>query len=217
MHRLLSYDDTIRKNAMYDLEVYVEDDDARCGLVAFLDGLGYDVTPCCVFVGGNKMKVSILNKLKDAFVSIPHIDYEKLSMNHVITIEHGTVFCGCAVLSGKDYKERTIEAMRETCKPHDIELNNGDKIHIERVCCDDNIDLFKYLACYRKDTDYGKVIYYEDVHDMWWQTTNSNGEPHSENDRISINTQWDDFTKCDVEWVKERCKLCTLEDLKKLI
>lgn len=226
MHRLLCYDETIRDNYMYNLNVFVEDEDVRPGIVSYLDGLGYDLGTSVVLIGGNKVLASVGNKLKEAYVQIPHIDYEQLSMNPIIHTYHGTIGIGaCTDRKPIDtWTERTIKDMHES---HEQILENYEKWisdperseeeremdkrileqHKKTIICDNNTELFKILAAYRNDNDYGKIIYYKDPDPRWWKSHNVDGELHSEKDQFWINTQWEDFSKCDVQWVKERCIL----------
>ena len=116
MHRLLCYDKTIQNNYMYNLEVFVEDEDVRPGIVSYLDGLGYDLGTSVVLIGGNKVLASVRNSLKEAYVQIPHIDYDSLSRNPIIHTYHGTIGIGaCTDRKPIDtWTERTIKDMHES-------------------------------------------------------------------------------------------------------
>jgi len=209
MHRTFTYDKTIQKNCMYNLEVFIEDDDVKPGIVSYLDGLGYDLGTSIVYVGG-----------------VQHIDYDRLSMNPLIQTYHGQILIGaCNDRSPlSTWRDRTIEEMH---RKHDEIIANYYKtiedptltdeekkietaIHEQyekMIICDDNTELFKILAAYRNDTDLGKMIYYKDPIPAWWDHLNCDGEKRTDADRFWRNCQWENFNDCTVPWVKERCIL----------
>lgn len=190
MHRFNTYDESIREHHMFNPEVYIENPDERAGVALYLEELGYDITMASVGIGRHKK-----------------LSHERIALNDLLSItEYGQIGIGC-IIDGRDkpgFKEKLIKALNEHCeKDRYIEID-GEQIDLHPISCEDNVELFKVLALYRDDTDYGKLVFYKDLPEGWHGTH-----------RMWINCQWDNFEKdCDVDWVKERCVLLnTLDEI----
>ena len=196
MKRLLSYDESIRKHHIFNPEVYIEDPDKRAGVALYLEGLGYDISGAAVGIG------------KDKWLS-----YDIIEMNDILGIDkYGIIHVGCwSDKYEENHKEKVIKHLEERQKERYITFEDGTVIDLNITSCGDNSELFKVLALYRDDTDYGKLVYYKNPPPVWFWNN------HKEEDRLWINCQWDNFEKdCDVEWVREKCiMLYTLEDILK--
>lgn len=201
MHRFFIYDETIQEHHLFSPEVFIEDPDKRAGVALYLEGLGYDIECASVYIGG-------LSK-KNQFLS-----YDRIEHNDILSIDKwGKIMIGCySDRDEENHREKVIaELNKNAIENRYIIFDDGTVIDLNRVSCEDNIELFKVLTLYRDDTDYGKLIYYENPKEGWYEHN------HTEKDRLWINCQWDNFEKdCDVAWVKERCKmLYTLDDILK--
>lgn len=193
IHRFDTYDDTIREHHLFNPRVYFDDPDKMAGVALYLMELGYDVTPVSVGIPPNSI-----------------LSYNILSMQEILTItKYGSVSAGCIgnINDKKDsegHKNRIIKELNEHCEKYRyITFHEDDEektIDLNPISCEDNIELFKCLALYRDDTDYGKLI-----------VNNYKGK----NPRISINCQWNNFKDdCDLDWVKENSKmLYTLDEI----
>lgn len=193
MHTMFNYDETIRKHHIFNPEVYIEDPDKRAGVALYLEGIGYDITAASVGYGKHKW-----------------LSYERISLNDIISVNKwGSIGIGCCETRSLDednesYRKRVIDTLNENAvKNRHVEID-GREIDLNPISCEDNVELFKALALYRDDTDYGKLIYYKDVPEGW----------HGKY-RLWTNSQWNNFEKdCYVDWVKERCAvLNTLDEI----
>lgn len=196
MHRLHTYDETIREHHVFNPMVYIEDPDRRAGVALYVEGLGYDTGMASVGLG-----------------EWARLSWDRIEMNDVLSIDkYGNLGIGCYAMGrGKPgYREETLREMEDQeTKYRYIEFDDGTVIDRNPINCGENVELFKALSLYRDDTDYGKIIYYKDPPQEWFD------KGGKDEDRLWVNCQWDDFSKCDVEWVKERCvMLNTLEEIK---
>ena len=204
MHRFDTYDETIRKHHLFNPEVYIEDPDKRAGVALYLEGLGYDITMASVGIG------------KHAKLS-----YDRIELNDILSItKYGQIGIGCiSDIFDRDkpgYHDTVVKELNEHCEKYRYIDIDGRQIDLAPISCEDNAALFKVLALYRDDTDYGKLIWYKDPSKEWYENSKKDALTR-EFDRLWINCQWDNFEKdCDVDWVRERCiMLNTLEDILK--
>lgn len=195
MHRFNTYDESIRKHHIFNPEVYIEDPDKRAGVALYLEGLGYDITAASVGYGKHKL-----------------LSYERISMNDILSINKwGNIGNGCYETRSMDedsetYRKRVVDTLNKNAVENRYIEIDGRKIDLNPISCEDNVELFKALALYRDDTDYGKLIYYKYLPEGW------HGKEHL---RLWTNCQWDNFERdCYIDWVKERCVLLnTLEEI----
>ena len=193
MHGMFNYDETIRKHHIFNPEVYIEDPDKRAGVALYLEGLGYDITAASVGYGKHK-----------------RLSYERISMNDILSINKwGNIGNGCCETrlldeDAESYRKRVINTLNKNAVEYRYIEIDGRQIDLNPISCEDNVELFKTLALYRDDTDYGKLVYYKDTPEGW----------HGKY-RMWVNSQWDNFEKdCNVDWVKERCVLLnTLDEI----
>jgi len=193
MTRFFTYDETIRKHHLFNPEVYIEDPDKRAGVALYLEGLGYDITAASVGYGKHKW-----------------LSYERISMNDILSIDKwGNIGNGCCETRLMDeddetYRKRVIDTLNKNAVENRYIEVDGRQIDLNPISCEDNLKLFKALAMYRDDTDYGKLVFYKDLPEGW----------HGKY-RMWTNCQWNNFEKdCYVGWVKERCIILnTLEEI----
>ena len=156
MHRLHTYDETIRKHHIFNPEVYVEDPDKRAGVALYLEGLGYDITAASVGYGKHKW-----------------LSYERISMNDILSINKwGNIMIGCCETRLMDeddepYRKRVVDTLNKNAVENRYIEIDGRQIDLNPISCEDNVELFKVLALYRDDTDYGKLVYYKDTPEGW--------------------------------------------------
>lgn len=190
MTRFFTYDETIREHHLFNPKVFIEDADKRAGVALYLEGLGYDISGAAVGCGENKK-----------------LSWEIIELNDILSVDkYGIIQVGC-ITDGKNkpsYKEKTIKKLNEHAEKYRYIDIDGEQIDLAPISCEDNAELFKILALYRDDTDYGKLVFYKDTPEGWHGTH-----------RMWINCQWNNFEKdCTVDWVKERCIILnTLEEI----
>lgn len=208
INRLGIFDDSIRNHHIFNPEVYIEDPDKMAGVALYLMELGYDIEPVSVHIGG-------------LFKGKQYLSYDRLSRCEILSINKWGIIGGGGISDFNDrkgsdgHRDRVVKKLNEYCEKYRYMEIDGEQIDLHPISCEDNIELFKHLALYRDDTDYGKIIYYENPHPQWFEHHNEYGKLNSDVDRISINCQWDNFEKeCDIDWVKERCRmLYTLDEI----
>lgn len=202
--RFDTFDETIRKHHLFNPEVYIEDPDKMAGVALHLMELGYDIECVSVHIGG-------------LFKGKQYLSYDRLSRQEILSInKYGSINAGCIgdFHSNREdvgHRDKIINLLNENCEKYRYIEVDGKTIDLHPISCEDNVELFKALALYRDDTDYGKLVYYENPPKEWYEHN------YNEKDRLWVNCQWDNFEKdCDVDWVKERCKMLnTLEDILK--
>lgn len=188
MTRFFTYDETIREHHLFNPKVYIEDADKRAGVALYLEGLGYDISGAAVGIGKYKK-----------------LSWEIIEMNNILSVDkYGIINASCISISDEKDKEKIVKELDEHAEKYRYIEIGGKQIDLAPISCRDNVELFKVLALYRDDTDYGKLVFYKDLPEGWHGTH-----------RLWINCQWDNFEKdCDVEWVKERCIILnTLEEI----
>lgn len=198
------FDETIREHHLFNPEVYIEDPDKMAGVALHLMELGYDIECVSVHIGG-------------LFKDKQYLSYDRLSRQEILSInKYGSINAGCIgdFHSNREdvgHRDKIINLLNENCEKYRYIEVDGKTIDLHPISCEDNVELFKALALYRDDTDYGKLVYYENPSKEWFEHN------HKEKDRLWVNCQWDNFEKdCDVDWVKERCKmLYTLDEIMK--
>ena len=205
MHRFFTYDESIRKHHLFNPEVYIENPDERAGVALYLEGLGYDISMASVGWGDDKK-----------------LSWERIELNDFLSVtKYGQISIGCIGGGYMDrgtpgYHEKAVKELNEHCEKYRYIDIDGRQIDLDPISCEDNVPLFKVLAMYRDDTDYGKLIWYKDPPKEWYENTKKDSLTR-EFDRLWVNCQWDNFEKdCNVDWVRERCiMLHTLEDIMK--
>ena len=196
------FDETIRKHHLFNPEVYIEDPDKIAGVALHLMELGYDIECVSVHIGG-------------LFKGKQYLSYDRLSRQEILSInKYGSINAGCigdfhSNREAVGHRDKIVNLLNENCEKYRYIEVDGKTIDLHPISCEDNVELFKALALYRDDTDYGKLVYYENPLKEWYEHN------HNEKDRLWVNCQWDNFEKdCDVDWVKERCKmLYTLDEI----
>lgn len=202
INRFDTFDETIREHHLFNPEVYIEDPDKMAGVALHLMELGYDIECVSVHIGG-------------LFKGKHYLSYDRLSRQEILSInKYGSINAGCIgdFHSNREdvgHRDKIINLLNENCEKYRYIEVDGKTIDLHPISCEDNVELFKALALYRDDTDYGKLVYYENPPKEWFEHN------HNEKDRLWVNCQWDNFEKdCDVDWVKERCKmLYTLDEI----
>lgn len=200
--RFDTFDETIREHHLFNPEVYIEDPDKMAGVALHLMELGYDIECVSVHICG-------------LFKGKQYLSYDRLSRQEILSInKYGSINAGCiGDFHGNRedvwHRDKIVNLLNENCEKYRYIEVDGKTIDLHPISCEDNVKLFKALALYRDDTDYGKLVYYENPPKEWFEHN------HNEKDRLWVNCQWDNFEKdCDVDWVKERCKmLYTLDEI----
>ena len=203
--RFDTFDESIREHHLFNPEVYIDNPDVMAGVALHLMELGYDIEPVSVHIWG-------------VFKDKQYLSYDRLSRQEILSIsKYGSINAGCIGAIGdkresEGHRERMIQQLNENCEKYRYFEMEDKVIDLHPISCEDNVELFKCLALYRDDTDYGKLIYYENPPKEWYEHN------HTEEDRIWINCQWDNFEKdCNVDWVKNKCRmLYTLDEIMEL-